>query len=165
MFEIHNFSLDRCHFNKLFCRFIYIVQRDDPSYDKINKTRYYDIAKNTNDALGNIIVRGYYIGEVSKIEWVPDANETLADFLPHNRTQKCHFALRLMPPLPSLYVGAIAKRKQVIAYGFETTFTFRVLHVTESCLISDVDGRGYDSQWCYRRMADGFKKWIITKQN
>ena len=48
--------------------------------------------------------------------------------LPHNRTQVCHFAIRLTPPNPGMFGAAWAMRKQLVLYGFETTFYFQIVH-------------------------------------
>jgi hypothetical protein len=72
--------------------------------------------------------------------------------LPHNRTQVCHFAIRLTPPNPGMFGAAWAMRKQLVLYGFETSFYFQIVHRSMDCAAGDTE----DSGWCHREAADGF---------
>ena len=131
-------------------RFVYLVHRDDPNYMQLENWTYFYAEQNDNNPYAGEVLGGRYTQGVDTLDWIPDSNDTAAP-LPHNRTQKCHFAVRLTPPEPNLVSGAIARVKQVVAYGFQTDFTFRVMHVTNRCVVG-----GYDSPLCFRRMADGF---------
>jgi hypothetical protein len=84
------------------------------------------------------------------IEFVPD--DYLRDVaLPHNRTQICHYAIRLTPPDAQIWSSVFQRRKQQVAHGFETEFHFRIVHRTEDCRVA-----GMPSEWCSLGGGDGF---------
>lgn len=87
---------------------------------------------------------GNYTEVITTKEFIPDG-----DLLPvpHTRTQLCHYALRLTQPVSAQNSAAWSRFKQLVAYGFETEFHFRVFHRTKECWIGE---------WCEPAGADGF---------
>lgn len=87
---------------------------------------------------------GNYTEVITTKEFIPDG-----DLLPvpHTRTQLCHYALRLTQSVSAQNSAAWSRFKQLVAYGFETEFHFRVFHRTKECWIGE---------WCEPAGADGF---------
>jgi len=87
---------------------------------------------------------GNYTEVITTKEFIPDGDLLP---LPHRRTQLCHYALRLTQPVSAQNSAAWSRFKQLVSYGFETEFHFRVFHRTKECWIGE---------WCEPAGADGF---------
>ncbi|CAJ1434784.1 unnamed protein product [Effrenium voratum] len=105
--------------------------------------QYLDDGQLDNPYSGRVSA-GNYTEVVTTKEFIPDGDLLP---LPHTRTQLCHYALRLTQPVSAQNSAAWSRFKQLVAYGFETEFHFRVFHRTKECFIDD---------WCEPAGADGF---------
>ncbi|KAF4673381.1 hypothetical protein FOL47_010627 [Perkinsus chesapeaki] len=99
---------------------------------------------------GKVVNKSYtYVCRTT--DWVPDGG---LDPLPHSRPQICVYGARLVSPKPERYGGVFFKEKQAVAYGFETTFYFTVLHASLYCPISAPTSEG--RRWCMPQGGRGF---------
>jgi len=128
-------------------RFQHPEYREDPHYSELPSFRYMDDGQLDNPYSGRISFGEHTEVVVSK-EFVRDSDVLP---LPHNRTQLCHYALRLTTPHNSQNSAAWYRFKQLVAYGFETEFHFRILHRSKECMAA-----GRISDWCHEVGGDGF---------
>ncbi|CAE7647951.1 unnamed protein product, partial [Symbiodinium sp. CCMP2456] len=97
-----------------------------------------------DDPFAGRVSSGNYTQVVRTKEFIPDGDLLP---LPHTRTQLCHYALRLTQPLSAQNSAAWSRFKQLVSYGFETEFHFKVYHRTKECWVGE---------WCEPAGADGF---------
>jgi len=128
-------------------RFQIPQRRNDPHYQSLPDNRYLLEDQLDNPFAGQISF-GNYTQAISTKEFVKDGDLMP---LPHNRTQLCHYALRMSPPERSINSAAWYRFKQVIVYGFEAKFHFRIDHRKKECIAA-----GHDSAWCQEMGSDGF---------
>lgn len=118
----------------------------EEEYDALPDHSYLEEDQLDNPNAGKIYLGNYTETLLTK-EFVPD-DDLLP--LPHSRTQLCHYALRLSEAEPSQNTAAWSRFKQLVAFGFETEFHFRILHRNEECVVSGL------TSWCDPQGADGF---------
>lgn len=139
-------------------RFQHPEFRDDPNKADLPDLRYLDDTQLDNPNAGKVS-HGKHTEVVVTTAFIPD-DDLLP--LPHNRTQLCHYALRLTPPENMKNTASWYRFKQLVAYGFVTEFHFRILHREKNCLEA---GKAltycpYTAEWCegwcQEQGGDGF---------
>eukprot|EP00929_Paragymnodinium_shiwhaense_P086222 TRINITY_DN4674_c0_g2_i1.p1 TRINITY_DN4674_c0_g2~~TRINITY_DN4674_c0_g2_i1.p1 ORF type:complete len:2877 (+),score=580.25 TRINITY_DN4674_c0_g2_i1:257-8887(+) len=128
-------------------RFQHPQRRNISDFEDLPIYTYLDDAQLDNPRAGEIS-NGLYTQVVNTKEFIVDGDLLP---LPHNRTQMCHYAIRLTPPEPTMNTAVWSRFKQNIMYGFETEFHFRILHPSKECFAA-----GMNSEWCVDAGADGF---------
>lgn len=128
-------------------RFQHPQMRVDPAYAKLPTLTYLDDGHLDNPYAGRVY-EGEYTETVKTNHVVRDGNLLP---IPHNRTQLCHYAIRLTPPEPSQNSAVWSRFKQTVVYGFTAEFHFRILHRSKECVVA-----GKESPWCFPAGADGF---------
>jgi hypothetical protein len=139
-------------------RFEHPEFRNDPNEDDLPEYRYLDDTQLDNPNAG-FISHGLHTEVVVTKAFIAD-NDILP--LPHNRTQLCHYALRLTPALNMRNTASWYKFKQSVAYGFVTEFHFRVLHRNKECIEAGLAlttcpfESPFCEGWCQEVGGDGF---------
>lgn len=128
-------------------RFQHPQMRKDPHHDRLPVYRYMMDDQLDNPYAGQIS-KGEHTQIVDTKAFIPDDDLLV---LPHNRTQLCHYAIRLTPPENMANSAVWYRFKQFVAYGFETEFHFRIVHRSRSCIVA-----GQTSEWCEFQGGDGF---------
>jgi len=128
-------------------RFQHPQMREDPNYASLPTYRYMKDDQLDNPYAGRVS-HGEHTEIVETKAYIPDDDLLV---LPHNRTQLCHYAIRLTPPERMVNSATWYRFKQVVAYGFETEFHFRILHRSRTCTVA-----GQESDWCEESGGDGF---------
>ena len=103
-----------------------------------------------NASESGAILRGEYTYGCASTDFYPDDSYLPR---PESRTQRCMYGIHLTPWAPNEFGAAFWSQKQPVAYGFDTTFKFRVLHRSKQCGVQQSPNQG---KWCYERGGRGF---------